>query len=84
MNQSTVNRLKTIISEELDVNLKPDDIDADASLLEGGIEIDSIAIVELIAIVEEKFSILFDDDDLVPESFSTVNNLANVVNAKLT
>lgn len=83
MNNPIIDKLKEIIATELDVNLVPADIDENASLLEGEIDIDSIAIVELISIIEEKFGIVFTDEELMPESFSTLSVLAKLIEGKL-
>ena len=77
-----VNQLKTIMAEELDVNLKVEEIDENASLFEGGLGLDSIAIVELISLVEQHFDFQFSDTELNPESFSNLNVLADFISVK--
>ncbi|MCI5167251.1 MAG: acyl carrier protein [Candidatus Electrothrix sp. GM3_4] len=79
MIKSVIEQLKVIISEELDVNLKPEDIDENVSLFEEGLGFDSVIIVELIALTEEKFGIQFSDDELSLESFSNLNVLADCI-----
>ena len=83
MSGAIVNQLKTIMAEELDVNLKVDEIDENVSLLEDGLGLDSIAIVELITLVEQHFDFQFSDSDLTPDSFSSLNVLADFISAKL-
>ncbi|MBP0016840.1 MAG: acyl carrier protein [Cyanobacteria bacterium SBLK] len=83
MCQTTIEKLKTIIADDLDVNLKKDEIDENASLFEGGLGLDSIVIVELIALIEEKFGIEFSDLELNPEYFSSLKVLAEFVWQKL-
>lgn len=83
MSAAAVEKLKELVAGELDVNLDPAEIDENASLLEGEIDIDSICIVELISIIEEKFNIVFTNDELVPESFSTMAVPADLVPNKL-
>ncbi|MBD2777369.1 acyl carrier protein [Iningainema tapete] len=78
-----VTQLKTIIAEELDVNLKVGEIDENASLFEEGLGLDSIAIVELISLVEQHFNFQFSDSELTPNYFSTINNLANFISHKI-
>ena len=84
MCQVTVEKLKTIIADDLDVNLKKEEIDENASLFEGGLGLDSIVIVELISLIEEKFGIEFSDLELNPEYFSSLRVLAEFVWQKLT
>jgi acyl carrier protein len=83
MSEALVNELKTIMAEELDVNLKVEDIDENASLFEGGMGLDSIAIVELISLVEQHFGFQFSDAELTPESFSNLNVLAEFISSKI-
>jgi acyl carrier protein len=54
-------------------------IDAETPLFEGGLELDSIDIVELVALVEQTFAIEFRYEDLDPEHFRTMGTLAAVV-----
>jgi acyl carrier protein len=83
MSESLVNQLKAIIAEELDVNLKAEEIDENASLFEDGLGLDSIAIVELISLIEEKFGFLFSDSELSPEFFNNLEVLSNLIDSKL-
>lgn len=51
------------------------------SLLEAGV-IDSMAMVDLIAHLEETYSITIDEDDMVPENFDTVDAIVAYVSGK--
>lgn len=83
MSSTVVNELKKIISEELDVNLKVEEIDENAPLFEDGLGFDSIATVELISLIEKNFKVSFSDSELTPECFSNLNVLANFVAQKM-
>lgn len=83
MSETLVNQLKVIMAEELDVNLKVEEIDENASLFEDGLELDSIAIVELISLVEQHFGFQFLDTELTPEYFSNLKVLAEFISAKM-
>ena len=83
MSDNLLNQLKTIVSQKLDVNLKVEEIDENASLFEDGLGIDSIAIVTLISLLEKQFDIQFAEDDLTPENFSNLNLLTNVISNKI-
>lgn len=80
---AVLSRLKTLIVEEMDVRIAADQIADDTSFFAGGFGMDSIAIVELISLVEDHFGVLFADEDLVPASFSNVQVLARVIADKL-
>lgn len=51
------------------------------SLLDEGI-IDSVGVMELVAFLEQDFSVSVDDDDLVPENLDSVANLVAFVGRK--
>lgn len=82
MSQTVVNQLKTIVADKLDVNLKLEEIDENASLFEDGLGLDSIATVEFIALIEEDFGIEFGDGELNPELFSNLKVLADFIIGK--
>lgn len=83
MSETIVNQLKEIIAEELDVNLKVEDIDEDLSLFEDGLEFDSVTTVELISLIEKHFNVEFTDAELNPEHFSNIKVLADFVSSKM-
>jgi acyl carrier protein len=57
------------------------DLDDDASLLEEGI-VDSTGVLELVLFVEETANVEVADDEIVPDNFDTVNNLAAYIERK--
>lgn len=83
MSETVINQLKNILANELDLNLSLEKIDENASLFEDGLNVDSLAIVELVSLTEETFNIQFDDEDLSPENFSSLKVLSELVNKKL-
>ncbi len=76
---NTLERLKHLVADKLDMNLKIDDIDPDAPLLEEGLKLDSLAIVELITLSEESFGIEFGEDQLNMNAFANLRSLAAVI-----
>lgn len=75
--------LKTTIAEDLDVNLSADQIDESVPLLDGGLELDSVVIVELIGAIESRLGFEFEDSDLRTRSFQSLRTLAEVILARL-
>ncbi|MGD1997040.1 MAG: acyl carrier protein [Anaerolineae bacterium] len=53
----------------------------DASFLEEGI-VDSTGVLELVMFVEENFGISVEDEEIVPENFDSVTQLARYVRSK--
>lgn len=84
MNKDILNQLKDIIVNELDVNLKRDDINENASLFEEGIGLDSVTIMEFISLIESNLSIQFSDEELDFNQFKDLNTLASFVAGKIT
>lgn len=82
MNQDMLNKLKDIIVNELDVNLKREDINENVSLFEEGIGLDSVTIMEFISLIEANFAIQFSDEELDFKQFKDLNTLAGFVAGK--
>ena len=77
--QKIVEKLKQIIAEELDVNIRAEDIDAEASLFEEGLGLDSVVIVELITLIEQHFGFRFSEEELNMELFQSLQTIARAV-----
>ena len=75
----TIEQLKELVADKLDVNLSREQIDPDAPLLEEGLKLDSLAIVELITLVEDRFGIEFGEEDLNMDAFGSLRALAGVI-----
>jgi acyl carrier protein len=71
--------IKHILVEEIQLNVNIEDIPDDYSLLEGGLALDSIVIAELIARIEDRFGLQFDDRVLNAELFNNLSLLAGFV-----
>jgi len=82
MIESVTEQLKQIISQDLDVNLKQEEIDDEVSLFEGGLGLDSVVIMEFISLIEARFGFKFSDDELNMEQFKNLKILAEFVSAK--
>jgi len=82
MTENVMEQLKEILVNRLDINLKYEDIDENASLYEDGLGLDSIAIVELIVQMEKAFSISIADEELKPELFKSLTTLGEFIREK--
>jgi acyl carrier protein len=58
-------------------------LDDDTSFLEKGI-IDSTGVLELAAFLEVTFGFKVEDEEIIPDTFDSVNKLVNYVQSKLT
>jgi acyl carrier protein len=71
-----------MIAERLNLNLTIDQVDPDAQLLEGGLKLDSLALVELITLVEDHFGIQFGESDFNIEVFGNLRSLAALIRSR--
>jgi acyl carrier protein len=75
-------RIKELIIELLFLtDVQPSDI-ADEDVLEEKLGVDSVALFQVVAGLEETFDIRFEDEDFDAEKFKTVKAIADVVREK--
>jgi len=72
-------QIKHLLAEDMQLNLTPEEIPDDYSLSGGGLALDSILIAELIARIEDRFGLQFDDRWLQAELFNNLSHLARFV-----
>lgn len=77
MTQSTTDDLLALISRELKIDAST--FNADTPIFEGGLELDSFAVVDLVTRIENHFGIQLSDDDFRPENFADFKTLGGVV-----
>ena len=80
--ESIIEQLKTIIAERLDTNIKREEITPDVSLLEDGLGLDSIMVVELVSLIEEHFGFQFEEEELDLTILTNLQTLATFVASK--
>ena len=76
----SVERIQQFITEQFPLARKRD-VRPHDPLLEGGI-LDSMGVLEVVKFLEEEFDIAVDDDELSPENFHSIENLARFVSQK--
>lgn len=84
MNETIVEKLKTLILEELDMPLKTKNIDENTALDVEGLDLDSLGFVELIVLVEQHFDFQFSETEINLEAFKTIGSLSTLIANKLT
>ena len=72
-----------VLAESLDGAIPINELNEEAPLLGAIPELDSMAIVGIITSIEERFGIIFDDDELDAEMFETVGTLRNQIVSKM-
>lgn len=74
-------QIKHLIVAALGLDVDPAEIPDDEALF-GGMELDSMATLEIVAAIEEEFGITVEDDELTVELFGSVETLAEYVAGK--
>lgn len=68
-----------VVVNVLGIEDRASDLSASTALLDSMPELDSMAIVELVIALEERFGFTVDDDDVTGDLFETVGTLADFV-----
>jgi acyl carrier protein len=79
---ATVEDLKSVLVSVLGIEDRVDSITAETGLFGSMPELDSMAVVELVVLVEQKFGITVDDDEVTGEVFETIGSLAAFIDSK--
>ena len=77
--QTTIDQIKTILTDVLSLGDAGRQLTPDSPLLGALPELDSMAVISLIAALEEHFDIAIDDDDISASTFATLGSLAAFV-----
>ena len=78
-----VDDVKAVVIETLGVQHRADTLNAATPLLGSVPELDSMAVLELILALEQRFGISVDDDDVTADVFETLASLTAFVDGKL-
>ena len=73
--------LRDFIVKELGWQGDREQLTPDYDLLQNDV-IDSLAIFELVSLIEERLGVEIADDDLVPENFTTIASMTRMVTAR--
>lgn len=80
---ATLHAVKEVLAYTLGVEERLDSLDADTPLFGSLPELDSMAVVELIAALEDRFGILVEDDEVTADVFDTLASLSEFVDSKI-
>jgi len=73
--------IRNFISENFILN-DADSLCDEDSLLEKGI-IDSTGVLELVAFIEENYSVTVEDEEMVPENLDSIKNIVSFIQRKV-
>jgi acyl carrier protein len=79
---TTTEDVKQVLVSVLGIEDRAASIDAGTELLGSLPELDSMAVLELVAALEQRFGISIDDDDVTAEVFENLGTLAALVDEK--
>lgn len=78
---TTKDTVRSFIVTELGFSGGPDELGDDYPLLEREV-IDSLGLMKLVTYLESEMDIEIDDEDLVPDHFGTIGDIADLIAAK--
>ena len=78
---STEAKIKELIQGNLTWSGSWSDVDEDYPLLAKQV-IDSLGMLKLVSLIEEEFDVEIDDDDIVPDHWRTIRDIAALVESK--
>jgi acyl carrier protein len=76
--------IRQVLHDVLQLGERANTLQASTPLLGSIPEFDSMAVVSVITLLEERLGIVVDDDEISADTFETVGTLLTFVNAKLT
>ena len=80
---TTTEDVKAVLVSVLGIEDRAATIDAGTPLLGSLPELDSMAVLELVAALEQRFGVTIDDDEVTAEVFDTLGSLAALVDDKV-
>ncbi|MET0081752.1 MAG: phosphopantetheine-binding protein [Sedimenticola sp.] len=80
---TTLEEIKQIIGEVLQLGSRTGEFDSDSPLLGSVPEFDSMAVVSVITAIEDNFGIVVEDDEVSADVFETIGTLHQFVVDKL-
>lgn len=76
-------QVRDILADVLSLGARAERLRADSALLGALPELDSMAVVNVIAALEDRFGFAVDDDEISGATFATLGSLTEFVAAKL-
>jgi acyl carrier protein len=78
-NAVSADAVKDVLVETLELQDRADEIGADTQLMGALPELDSMAVLELILALEQRFGITVPEEDVSAEAFATLGSLTELV-----
>jgi acyl carrier protein len=81
--QATFQSVKEVVVTTLGIEDRADDLVPESGLLGDLPELDSIAVVELLVALQDRFGIEIEDDEVVGDIFDTLGQLTAFIDSKV-
>ena len=78
-----LDEVRDILSDVLSLGERKNSLNVDSGLLGSIPELDSMAVVNVITVLEEHFGIMVDDDEISAKTFETLGSLTSFIEQKL-
>jgi acyl carrier protein len=75
-------QVRGVLRDVLSLGARADQLRPDTALLGSVPELDSMAVINVIAALEDRFGITVDDDEISGDTFATLQSLVDFVAAK--
>jgi acyl carrier protein len=82
MSEETKDRIKRLLIQNVLKNMNAADLDDDASLIDLGVGLDSVATLELVVALEEEFQVSIDEGEITSEVLESVNTIQAYLDGK--
>jgi acyl carrier protein len=81
--QANFEDVKAVVVATLDIEDRADDLVPESRLLGSLPELDSLAVVELLTALQDRFGIEIEDDEVISDIFETLGQLTAFIDAKV-
>lgn len=78
-----LDQIKSVLRDALQLDGRANAFTANTPLLGSVPELDSMGVVAVLTLIEERFDVTFDDSEITAEPFETVGTLADFVGSKV-
>ncbi len=83
IDQSIFEVIKDIVAERMELDIESNKINSETKLMEDGLGLDSISMLDIVAALEDRFDILIEDDDLNFDIFKNVGSLTKFTSSMI-
>ena len=80
---NTVEAVRAILAQSLSLGARTAQLNAQSRLLGAVPELDSLAVVNILTAVEDRFGVIIHDDEISAQTFSTFGSLVEFIETKL-